>query len=60
MPTPLETKALKAAIDQMKAARTREKANSVWTLWKVFHDNTAFLKAVKEKKAEFNQLKIEL
>ncbi len=57
MPTPLEEKALKAAIDQMKAARTRDKANSVWLTWKVFHKNSDFLKAVNDKKVEFNKQK---
>lgn len=57
MPTPLEEKCLKAAIAQMKAARTRDKANSVWLAWKVFKNNAEFLKAVKVKQAEFDQLK---
>ncbi|MFA5420289.1 MAG: hypothetical protein WC341_17685 [Bacteroidales bacterium] len=60
MATPLEEKCLKAACQQIRDARTRDKANSVWLAWKVFNKHPDFLKAVKEKKATFDQLKIKL
>jgi hypothetical protein len=60
MPTLLEEKCLKAACQQMKDARTKDKANSVWLAWKVFQKNPEFLQAVKEKKATFDQLKMKM
>jgi hypothetical protein len=53
--SPLEQKCLKVAIQQIKDARTTERANYIYTAWKVFNTNQEFLTAIENKKIEFKK-----
>ena len=53
--TPLEQKCLNTAISQIKNAWSRQRANEIYTAWKVFHTNQLFLVAVREKQTEFKE-----
>ena len=53
---PLKVKALEAAINQMKRAKDRKQANSVYKTWEsVFNNNPEFQMAIKIKQSEFEK-----
>lgn len=49
----LEQKCLKVAINQIKQATTRERANIIYLAWGVFHHNKEFMEAIETKKKYF-------
>lgn len=55
---PLKVKALEAAINAIKTARTRKQANRYYLINKeAFGDNDLFKKAIQDKIKEFNIIK---
>lgn len=52
---PLRVKALETAINQMKAAKNREEANTSYRFWEVFHTDSEYLAAIKAKQEQFKK-----
>ena len=54
----LYEKSLKCAIRDLGLTKTRDHANFIYKKWDVFHKNSYFIKAIKEKQIEFEKKKL--